>query len=461
MATYNTINNSFTLEAGETDFTLPTLKPGTNDPLPAQASIYGNALNNRITGDATHNWLDGGVGADTMIGGDGDDWYTVDDEADVIVEQEGEGAEDTVLAYVSYILPANIEVLFLQGSADINATGNSGNNYISGNSGNNILDGGAGNDTISGSQGGSDQIIGGEGIDWVTYITGPVNVNLTTGVGSGGDATGDTYSGIENVRGTTSADTIVGNADNNCLDGGTSDITNGVVGDNDHLDGKGGSDTLIGGLGNDTLIGGTGSDSLVGGAGNDTYYVDSRYDKVVETAGGGMDLVYTSVSYTLSAYVEKLTATGSSSISLTGNGLANTLTGNAGRNTLKGGAGNDTLNGSKGNDTLYGGTGKDIFVFNTALSGTYNKDRIMDWSAPADTIQLENAVFRKLTKTGVLNKAYFVLGAAAKDSNDYIGYDKATGNLWYDANGNAAGGQVAFANIGANKTIAYNDFVVI
>ncbi|HZW46190.1 MAG TPA: calcium-binding protein, partial [Microvirga sp.] len=90
-----------------------------------------------------------------------------------------------------------------------------------------------------------------------------------------------------------------------------------------------------------------------------------------------------------------------------------------------------------------------------------NKDRIMDWSAPSDTIQLENAVFRTLTKTGTLTASFFRLGAKALDANDYIGYDRATGNLWYDANGSAAGGQVVFANIGANKAIAYNDFVVI
>jgi len=61
----------------------------------------------------------------------------------------------------------------------------------------------------------------------------------------------------------------------------------------------------------------------------------------------------------------------------------------------------------------------------------------------------------------VLNKAYFVVSAVAKDANDFVGYNSKTGDLWYDANGNAAGGQVAFANIGAHKTITSLDLYVI
>ncbi|WP_150117581.1 hypothetical protein [Microvirga vignae] len=61
----------------------------------------------------------------------------------------------------------------------------------------------------------------------------------------------------------------------------------------------------------------------------------------------------------------------------------------------------------------------------------------------------------------MLSSTSFKLGAAAADANDYIGYNSRTGDLWYDSNGNRAGGYVVFANIGANKAIAYNDFVVI
>jgi len=239
------------------------------------------------------------------------------------------------------------------------------------------------------------------------------------------------------------------------------DSLTGEAGD-DTLVGLGGNDALWGGAGHDVLNGGAGNDRMEGGAGNDIYYVDSRYDVVSETSSAdGTDLVYSSVSYTLSAYVENLTATGSAALSLTGNALSNTLTGNSGKNTLKGMGGNDVLNGGKGNDKLYGGSGKDTFVFNTKPSSKSNKDKILDWNKTNDTIQLENAVFKKLTKTGTLKKAYFTLGSKAKDSNDYVGYDKKTGDVWYDSNGSKAGGHVVFANIGKHKAIAYNDFVVI
>ncbi|WP_305777709.1 hypothetical protein [Microvirga sp. KLBC 81] len=132
-----------------------------------------------------------------------------------------------------------------------------------------------------------------------------------------------------------------------------------------------------------------------------------------------------------------------------------------GNDIIRGSAGDTTLSGGAGNDRLYGGSGHDTFVFDMRPNARSNKDVIANWSAASDTIQLENAVFAKLSRTGVLNKAYFTNNAVAKDANDYVGYDRGTGNLWYDSNGSAAGGQVVFANIGRNKTIGFADFVVI
>ncbi|MEZ0171927.1 hypothetical protein [Microvirga sp. TS319] len=137
------------------------------------------------------------------------------------------------------------------------------------------------------------------------------------------------------------------------------------------------------------------------------------------------------------------------------------FSGGGGNDTLKGGSDNDTLTGGSGNDMLYGGSGRDFFVFNTALNARTNKDRIMDWSKADDTIRLENAIFKALKKTGTLSKNFFKLGSKATDADDHIGYNKATGDLWYDSNGNKAGGQVVFAHIGKNKAIAHNDFIVV
>ena len=88
---------------------------------------------------------------------------------------------------------------------------------------------------------------------------------------------------------------------------------------------------------------------LTGGAGDDTYVVGTG-DTVVEAANAGIDLVQSSVSWTLGANIENLTLIGTEAIDGTGNSLNNILTGNSAANVLTGGAGNDTLDGGAGAD---------------------------------------------------------------------------------------------------------------
>lgn len=72
----------------------------------------GNSLDNKIIGNGQDNLLDGVTGADTMIGGLGNDTYTVDNAGDQVIEVAGEGT-DTVAARISYALGANVENLTL------------------------------------------------------------------------------------------------------------------------------------------------------------------------------------------------------------------------------------------------------------------------------------------------------------------------------------------------------------
>ena len=76
-------------------------------------TLTGNSNDNTLTGLAGNDTLNGGLGADTLLGGTGDDIYIVDNAADVVVENVGEGA-DHVQAGVSYTLGDNVEKLALK-----------------------------------------------------------------------------------------------------------------------------------------------------------------------------------------------------------------------------------------------------------------------------------------------------------------------------------------------------------
>ncbi len=123
---------------------------------------------------------------------------------------------------------------------------------------------------------------------------------------------------------------------------------------NDRLNGSSWGDYLEGYAGNDRLDGGKGADTLDGGAGDDTYFVDNSDDRVVESPGGGYDIVYASVSFALAsdAEIEELrAAAGALSLSLFGSDFANRIIGTAGDDVIDGKGGIDTLIGGAGDDT--------------------------------------------------------------------------------------------------------------
>ncbi|MFH1870442.1 MAG: calcium-binding protein [Pseudomonadota bacterium] len=383
--------------------------------------LTGNSGKNTLTGGAGNDTLDGGNGSDTLIGGQGNDIYVVNSAGDIVIENANEGS-DTVNSKVSYALGSDLENLTLTGTAAIKGTGNTLDNVIMGNSGNNILDGGAGIDILAGGGGKDIYIVdtatdtiaenAGEGTDTVqssaSYTLGENLENLTlTGTaaingmgnelnnvikGNGGDNILDGGDGI---------DTLIGGAGNDTylVDSATDDLTEAARAGTDTVQSsvtyalganlenltltgvdavKGTGNTLgniiTGNSADNVLDGGKGADTLIGGAGDDTYVVDNVDDAVTENANEGVDLVQSSVSYTLAANVENLTLTKTAAIAGTGNALDNVLTGNRGKNTLTGNAGNDALDGMSGSDTLIGGMGDDLYLFGTG----YGSDSIRE-----------------------------------------------------------------------------------
>jgi Ca2+-binding RTX toxin-like protein len=94
-----------------------------------------------------------------------------------------------------------------------------------------------------------------------------------------------------------------------------------------------------------------------GGLGDDEYWIDDAGDVIVDA--GGMDVVNSTISYTLGAGLEKLRLKGMAAIDGSGNDLANEMNGNDADNVLRGLDGDDTLRGGDGNDRLEGGNGRD------------------------------------------------------------------------------------------------------
>ena len=189
------VDRSYVLLAGFENLTLS----GTNG-----GNLTGNSSANILTGNSGANIIDGKFGADTMIGGDGDDFYYVDNAADVVIEMDtgialgGLDKIKTVLA--SYTLGTGVEDLAYGGSSAFTGTGNALNNTISGSSGIDWLFGMGGNDTLRGGQGndilaggaGADKLTGGTGNDVFLFNKGEASGDSITDFVGNGSAVGDT-----------------------------------------------------------------------------------------------------------------------------------------------------------------------------------------------------------------------------------------------------------------------------
>lgn len=173
----------------------------------------------------------------------------------------------------------------------------------------------------------------------------------------------------------------------------------------------------------ESLAGTAGGDNILSYGGSDTVMAHGGSDRVL--GGWGNDKIY----------------------------------GLAGADKLMGEGGNDWIAGGDGRDLLSGGFGYDTFYFRTA--GGRHYDTITDFDARFDRVVLENADFKSLTKTGALAATHFERGAAADDANDYIIYDKASGKLYYDRDGNGAAAKGLIAELTPGTSLAVADFFVI
>ncbi|HET9728217.1 MAG TPA: M66 family metalloprotease [Acidimicrobiia bacterium] len=378
------------------------------------AHLIGGAGNDNLTGGAGADTLDGGAdndqffspvvdGADTYIGGTGEDLVLYNDRTSRVTATIGAGNRDDGAPGEGDDIRGDVEDISGGRGADT-LIGNGLANKLFGNNGDDFLEGGGGADVLS----------GGFDHDTVSYA------DHTTGVHASNDDVGDDGSPGEGDDVEGDVEVIIGSSGNDVLTVGSLDVTglslqggpgddilntpfdteplaagafdffdggpgndwisyagretpvtvhlagaiaianNGEAGENDYIanveniEGGSSDDLLYGDDNANILRGGPGRDQLVGYGGVDTADYSDHTDGV--TVNLPINAAYTDGNG--SADNDRIFADVENA---TGGTAGDWLNGNDHNNVLNGGPGDDVLHGRGGNDTLIGGTGSDDF----------------------------------------------------------------------------------------------------
>ena len=391
--------------------------------------VSGTQFSDTLTGDSSNNLIEGLGGSDILNGAEGVDTVSyassslavsVDLGASNGVQSQtynnilngvvnGDAAGDVLSNFENVIGSAFDDILI-----------GSGTNVV------NTLNGGDGNDILQG-RGGADILIGGSGNDTASYSLSqsPVTVSLVAGAtNTGGDAAGDVLTGIENLIGSSGADSLTGDSGNNIFEGlGGSDTINGglsgvdtasyasssvgvtvdlrltsaqsssghasgdtlisienLIGSNtaaDTLIGSNGNvvNTIDGGGGNDIIQGLGGADILIGGLGQDTVsYADSDQGVTVDISLSTAQISTGHASGDVLNGFEHIIGSAHDDVLIANIG-ENDIFGGDGNDILMGGEGSDELNGQGGNDTasyLSSNTAVSVYISVGAQSNTFN-----------------------------------------------------------------------------------------
>ncbi len=344
--------------------------------------LYGNNGVNVITGLAGDDLLHGFNGNDTLVGGSGADILNGEDNSDTASYRDaasgvsvslrtgeasgGDAEGDTFISIEN-----------LEGSefADI----------LEGSTGTSTLTGLGGNDIFKATSGAT-AYKGGEGIDSVEFTgsTVAVSVNLANGTGSGGNATGDTFEGIEWLIGSDSniGDVLSGTDGEERFQGGIgNDTLQGARGDDSYVLQRGGDQDYVTDIGgdrdyvvidsafsiNEVLMHKSGSSLRirgVGGGDDDSIYINSHFNTA--TPQNRLEYVYFENGSSINIFATVFSygnSDDSSYLQSTSSTVSHFYNGRAGNDNVRTGWGNDILIGGSGNDTLAGGQGFDQYIF--------------------------------------------------------------------------------------------------
>ena len=394
------------------------------------STLWGLGGDDNLFGGLGNDTIEGGAGADEMNGGThadrGDDdannqtntlSYAGSD-AGVTVNlatstaSGGHAEGDEIETYELKINVGEDDEDEIDVSTFVNVTGSMHNDYLTGDMFGNHLAGAAGDDSLRGGAG-ADVLIGGPGADrldggkstlaeeddgntadidesqtqhedWAAYRSAQVKgvtVNLNTGMGTAGDAMGDTLKNIELIWGSKQDDVFIASEGTDIIhgDGGSDTISYEASkhGVNVNLAGTTPVNTATGD--NATWTAATADDEAVFNAATDalvgSWMPGAATPAVRPTAVEAFNTTATDKSYAKGDILASIE-------NVTGSRQDDTITGGAVPNVLKGGGGNDTLNGGAQDDKLYGEAGRD-----TLNGGT--EDDMLNGGAGNDTLNGE------------------------------------------------------------------------
>jgi Ca2+-binding RTX toxin-like protein len=274
-------------------------------------SFYGSDFADQAAGDATDNDLYGFGGndlleplggTDNVGGGGGTDTVTYADETGPI------SADLSTTAFGNVTAPGGSDSVF----EVENLVGSAQNDDITGGGESNVFDG----------LGGDDDLDGGGGADTASFagLAQGVDANLATGAATGQGT--DTLTGIENLTGSSQDDALSGDGGGNAFNGGPAGVdtvrfstlsqpvtaslaTNTATGQGsdtftgiENLTGSSQDDTLTGDAGPNSLSGMDGADTITGGLGADGFFLGAGLDVIaaddgvvdtIDCEGGGPD----------------------------------------------------------------------------------------------------------------------------------------------------------------------------